>query len=239
MNVSLQAAYVLHRRPYSDSSLLVELFSLGQGRQPVVARGARKASKRGRPPLQPFLPIWAAWRGRGEVGTLTDAEPRAASFELAGERLFCGMYLNELVMKLTPRGEPLEGLFHLYEQTLERLGRDGAVAPVLRTFELAMLEELGYGMLLTHSAEDRPVSPDLWYEYAPDQGPTPVSDPGPAAVRGATLLAMAEKDFSDPEVRREALRVMRRIIDHHLDHRALKSRELFVHRRQKSSEIQT
>lgn len=238
MNVSLQAAYVLHRRPFSDSSLLVELFSLEQGRQPVVARGARKASKRGRPPLQPFLPIWAAWRGRGEVATLTDAEPRAAPLELEGERLFCGMYLNELVMKLTPRGEPLEGLFHLYEQTLARLGRDGAVAPVLRTFELAMLEELGYGMLLTHSADDHPVSPDEWYEYAPDQGPRPVADPGPAAVRGATLLAMAEKDFSDPEVRRQALRVTRRTIDHYLDHRALKSRELFIRRRPKSSEIQ-
>ena len=239
MNVSLQAAYVLHRRPYSDSSLLVELFSLGQGRQPVVARGARKASKRGRPPLQPFLPIWAAWRGRGEVATLTGAEPRAAPLDLEGERLFCGMYLNELVMKLTPRGEPLEGLFQLYEQTLGRLGRDGALAPVLRTFELAMLEELGYGMLLTHSADDHPVSPDAWYEYAPDQGPRPVADPGPVAVRGATLLAMAERDFSDPEVRRQALRVMRRTIDHHLDHKALKSRELFVRRRQKSSEIQT
>jgi DNA repair protein RecO (recombination protein O) len=238
MTVSLQAAYVLHRRPFSDSSLLVELFSLGQGRQPVVARGARKASKRGRPPLQPFLPIWAAWRGRGEVATLTDAEPRAVPLELAGERLFCGMYLNELVMKLTPRGEPLEGLFHLYEHTLGRLGRDGAVAPVLRTFELAMLEELGYGMLLTHSADDHQVSPDAWYEYAPEQGPRPVANPGPAAVRGATLLAMAERNFSDPEVRRQALRLMRRTIDHHLDHRVLKSRELFVRRRHRSSEIQ-
>ena len=234
MSAALESAFVLHRRPFSDSSLLVELFTRDHGRQPVIARGARRVGSRGGVQLQPFSPILAAWRGRGEVGTLTRAEPRGAPYRLEGERLFCAMYLNELVARLTPRGEALEELFRLYEETLARLASDSVHESVLRLFEMGLLEELGYGMLLTHTSGDEPVRAEAWYEYPPTQGPGRVDSPGPATVRGATLHAMAAGDFSETEVRRQARVLMRRLVDYHLDYRTLKSRELFQRRRHRN-----
>lgn len=229
VNDSLQAAFVLHARPFSDSSLLVELFSLGDGRQPAIAKGARKPGRGSLQSLQPFTPLWVAWRGRGEVATLTKAEPREIPFRLDGKHLYCGIYVNELLMRLIPRAEPLEGLFNLYEQTILALQNKEEMVPLLRLFEMSLLAELGYGMLLTHTSEGEEINPSSWYEYAPADGPRPVEDRNSeSSVLGATLLAMAVGDFSAPETRRQSRGLMRRTLDYHLDYKELKSRGLFV-----------
>lgn len=227
MTRDLQPAFVLHRRPFSDTSLLLEVFGLDDGRQAVIAKGARQSRSRFVAQLQPFQPLWLAWRGRGDTRTLTHAEARGAALQLAGKRAFCGMYVNELVVRMTPRGEPSARLFRVYEQALLSLQGQSAIEPLLRAFELQLLDEIGYGMLLTHTADDLPVEPGAWYTYDAEGGPLPASSSRSQAVRGETLLAMARCDFSDPGVRQESLRLMRRVIDHHLGYRALKSRELF------------
>ena len=227
MAQTLQAAFVLHGRPFSDSSLLIEVLTPEHGRQPLLAKGARSGRTRF-PRLQPFAPLWLAWRGRGEIRSLTQADSRGIAFALAGERLYCGMYLNELLTRMTPRGEACERLFGLYENSLSALAAGAALEPLLRGFELEMLEDLGYGMLLTHTEEGLAVTADDWYEYEPARGPCGAARPSSQAVSGSTLLAMACRDFSDADVRRQARRLMRRVLDHHLDHRALKSRELFT-----------
>lgn len=227
MSQPLQAAFILHRGSFSDTSLLLEVFSVEHGRQPLIAKGARGPRSRFVAQLQPFQPLWLTWRGRGETKSLSQAEPRGMAFQLVGKRTFCGMYLNELVMRMTPRGEPFARLFRIYEDTLAALHAQAAMEPLLRNFELQLLDELGYGMLLTHAADDLPVVPEAWYVYDAEEGPRRVGSQVPQAVRGQTLLAMAQRDFSDSQVRREALRLMRRVIDHYLDHRTLKSRELF------------
>ena len=197
MTQAFQAAFILHRRPFSDSSFLLEVLSLEHGRQPVMARGARRPRTRFAQ-LQPFQPLWLGWRGRGEIKSLSHAEPRGAAFRLVEKRLFCGLYLNELVMRMAPRGEPFERLFWIYEEALAALHERAPMEALLRDFELQLLEFLTALDLIESQA-----------------------------VRGVTLLAMAQRDFSDSDVRREALRLMRRVIDHYLDHRTLKSRELF------------
>jgi DNA repair protein RecO (recombination protein O) len=226
MTQAFQAAFILHRRPFSDSSFLLEVLSLEHGRQPVMARGARRPRTRFAQ-LQPFQPLWLGWRGRGEIKSLSHAEPRGAAFRLVEKRLFCGLYLNELVMRMAPRSEPFERLFWIYEEALAALHERAPMEALLRDFELQLLEELGYGMLLTQTMDDRAVAPDAWYLYDAAGGPRLAASGTPQAVRGVTLLAMAQRDFSDSDVRREALRLMRRVIDHYLDHRTLKSRELF------------
>lgn len=228
VNDSLQAAFVLHSRPFSDNSQLVELFSLGSGRQPAIARGVKKTRRGPVQSLQPFTPLWVAWRGRGEVATLTTAELRAAPYMLDGKRLYCGIYVNELLMRLIPRAEPFEGLFDLYEQTMAALRDKGEMAPLLRQFEMLLLAELGYGMLLTHTAEGEEVEQSSWYEYAPADGPRRVVEKFPDAVLGATLLAMAVGDFSDSTTRQQSRGLMRRVLDYHLDYKELKSRGLFA-----------
>ena len=97
--VTLEAAWVLHRRPYRDSSEIIDLITLDHGRISAVSRGSR--SRRGKLPLEPFQPIHASWAGRGELVTLTGAEPRGAGLRATGRRLLSMFYLNELLLRLT------------------------------------------------------------------------------------------------------------------------------------------
>lgn len=226
-NPTLQPGFILHRRPYSDSSLLLEIMTPDGGRRPLIAKGAR-GSKRNVARLQPFVPLWFKWSGRGEVGTLSVVEPRGSAIELVGRRLYCGIYLNELLMRLTPRGDVLDSLFSEYEKALTRLALAAEIEPTLRIFELHLLDHLGYGLELAYADDGRPIETEGWYDYDPLQGAHRKTVPGRHSVSGRTLLAMAAHEFSDPLVRTQSLQLMRRIIDHYLDHRALKSRELFT-----------
>ena len=158
MTSALQEAFVLHRRSWSDTSLLLEVFTHGSGRLPLIARGVKKIGAKVAQ-LQPFVPLWLDWRGRGEVATLSVAEPRGTPLPLVGRRLYCGIYLNELLMRLTPRSEPLEALFDIYQRALSRLALDEDLETLLRTFELDMLEDLGYGPLLTQDADGMALDP--------------------------------------------------------------------------------
>lgn len=141
--VLVQPAWVLHRRPWSESSLIVELFSRDFGRIGAVARGGRN-SRRWRGLLEPFSPVLASWQGRGELRSLVAAEPDGARPALAGAALASGFYLNELLLRLLRRDDPHPELHPLYGDTLNRLPDEAA----LRGFECRLLEALGYGLLL-------------------------------------------------------------------------------------------
>jgi DNA repair protein RecO (recombination protein O) len=223
---SLQPAFVLHRRPYRDSSLLLELLTRDQGRLAVIARGVR-AGRRGKAGLlQPFAPLLVACRGRGEVLTLTNVEAAAAPFALAGQRLFCGLYVNELVLALTRRQDPHAELFAAYLQALQAMLAGADIEAALRRFEVQLLAELGFGLQLRVEADGRtPVRAELRYEYRVEEGPAPVPDG--RGVSGATLLGLADGKPLGEEGRREAKRLLRSVLDHHLGGRALHSRDLF------------
>ena len=96
VRVKGQPGFVLHRRPYSETSLLVDLFSREHGRLTVIAKGARQRKSQVRGVLRPFGLITLGWSGKGEVKTLTQCESPAPAFNLRKRRLFCGYYLNEL-----------------------------------------------------------------------------------------------------------------------------------------------
>ena len=123
MRVNLQPAYVLHSRPYRDSSALLEVLTPEHGRISLVARGVRNRSRRGSgaAQLQPFVPLLLSFTGRGELKTLTAKETVGAAISLRGERMFSGLYINELLVRLLHRHDPHPQLFALYGQTLEAL----------------------------------------------------------------------------------------------------------------------
>ncbi|MEC9191360.1 MAG: recombination protein O N-terminal domain-containing protein, partial [Pseudomonadota bacterium] len=95
--ITLQPAYVLHRRPFQNTSLLVDLFTLDFGLIRAVAKGARREKSRFRALLQLFQPLLISASGKGEVKTLTSIESNMSAMRLQGERLFSGLYLNELL----------------------------------------------------------------------------------------------------------------------------------------------
>lgn len=177
----LRRGFVLHRRDYRNSSLLIDLFTADEGRLVCVAKGA-KASPRGRSALasllQPFQPLWLNWFGRGEVKTLGRAEAAGPSIALSGDRLYCGFYLNELLLRLTERHDAQESLFVFYQQALADLEAE-PIDAVLRRFELRLLEELGYALDLSSDRDEAPVSADRCYRYQASLGLERMADAEP------------------------------------------------------------
>src|SRR5512141_36397 len=154
----MDRGYVLHTYPYRETSLILQVWTEKHGRLGLVAKGARRPKSASRAVLVPFQPLTLDWFGRGELRTLKTAEPTAPATPLAGQSLLSAFYLNELLLKLTTRDDPHEGLFAAYDDAINglrlisRQARQDRVEPVLRRFELRLLQELGYALELTREA---------------------------------------------------------------------------------------
>lgn len=230
-HVQLVRAYVLHQRPYRESSALLEVFAESHGRVGLVARGVRSPKSRQRGDLQPFRPLRLSWSGRGELGTLTGVEADGAAPPLQGTRLYSAFYLNELLVRLLARQDPHPRLYALYRASLEQLGGAVDIEPVLRIFEKRLLEELGYGLLLDCEAQHgEAVRPELYYDYHLESGPVPAAgtDARGFVFRGASLLALAREELTTPAVLHDAKRLIRSALNLYLGNKPLKSRELFT-----------
>lgn len=227
--LGLCLAFVLHGRDYSNTSRLVEVFSAEHGRLPLIAKGAKRGREPLAPLLQPFQPLFLSWGGRGEVRTLYRAEAAGQPFGLAGQALYCGFYLNELMMRLLVRDDPHRDLFAFYNATLDELARCSALDPVLRRFELRLLDEIGYTVILDREAgSEAPVTPDRRYHYQPEHGLcVAAARTSGSTASGATLLRLAAGEPLVGDQVTEARSLMRGILAPHLGTRPLKSRELF------------
>jgi len=220
-------SWILHRRPWRESSLLVELFSFEHGRVGLVARGLRSQSSPWRGLGEPFIPLRAAWVRRGELGTLSDVEAVGARVALSGQALWCGLYANELILTLLGRDDSVPSLFSAYGGLLPRLADEAGRHSALRLFELAVLDALGVAPDLTREAmQGEPVQPEGWYSLDPEAGFVAAA-PGRGVYSGRAILSLSGAPGSDAEVRRQAREIMRVLIDHQLDGRPLKTRELF------------
>ncbi|MBI2278322.1 MAG: DNA repair protein RecO [Dechloromonas sp.] len=227
-----QPAYVLHTYPFRETSLIVEVFSRDFGRMALLARGARRPRSAIRGLLMAFQPLEVGWAGKGEVLTLMKAEWQGGQPLLSGEALFCGYYLNELLMHLLPREDSHEQLFARYAEMLVRLGSDpaGRVREAdLRRFEKALLQELGYGLTLAYDNEGRPIDASAFYHYQMEQGPVRVehAEAATQVLCGKTLLDLEAEDFSDPRSRLEAKQLMRTLMAYYLAGKELETRKIF------------
>ncbi len=225
-----QAAYVLHLHPYSETSLVVDVFTRDHGRVPLLARGARRPRSAMRGMLMSFQPLELGWFGSGEVKTLAKTEWLGGMPLLGGRCLLLGYYLNELLLKMLPREDPHGALFDAYAAALRALAAGAADAPELRRFEKTLLKELGYGLTLDMEMETgRPVVAEHEYTYLIERGPVRKVGAGDtAAVSGKTLLDMAADDYSDPRTRIESRQLMRQLIAHHMGGKPLQSRRVFI-----------
>lgn len=231
--VTLEPAYLLSRRPYQDSSLLLEAYTRGHGRVGLVARGARSAKSKLRGLLQPFAPLLLSWSAAGELGTLHGAEAAGPPLALGGERVFYGWYLNELLMRLLQRQDPHPALFEAYALAAQQLpGEAEAAQDALRVFEKVLLAEIGYGLLLpdTLAAERR-------YRYDPERGPLPAAVDEPGAYAGASLIALRDEQLATPAARADARRLLRAAIAAQLGGRPLQTPRLLREMRDKADKL--
>ena len=237
-------AYVLHHHDWSESSLIVELFTRERGRVVVAAKGAKRPTSNFRAVLLPFQPLHALLGKtpadeQAEVHTLRGAEWAGGRPLLAAAAMFAGFYLNELLLKLLARQDPHAALFDAYADTLAALAtraESGEEPAVLRAFELTLLRELGWLpdlSIATLTAQD--LQPELRYTLHPEAGVAA----GPIQAGGIhgrdwVALQIALSHGSTETLRQAcapvagALRVpLREMLHYHLGHDKLRTRQVW------------
>ncbi|MFP8965581.1 DNA repair protein RecO [Pokkaliibacter sp. CJK22405] len=229
-----EPAFLLHGRPYRETSILAEYFTFSEGRVGVLVRGARRPGSKLRGTLQPFLPVLLSVRGRSSLKTLQNVELQGMGAHLQGKALISGFYLNELLCRLLQEGVPAPRLYATYEWALNHLTDPEEVEPVLRRFEKELLQELGVGLELDrHSGGMAAVEVGQTYSYLPDQGFVPALE-GWTAYPGEALLAIHHDDYEQMRVRKVAKHLFREALKPLLGDRPLHSRSLFFPARETS-----
>ena len=234
MQVNAEPAYILHKRPYRETSQILEVFSRNHGRLSLMSRGSRSQRSRTSGILQPLRPLLLSWYGRGEMPSLrgvdtSDTRPP----DLRGKSLLSALYLNELLVILLHRHDVHEDLFASYHETLYALMQASGLEIILRNFEKILLEQTGFGLNLEQDADSgEPVQADRHYAYHFEHGPVlcqPHQNRQNPVVSGSSLLAFSagDLDLAAPGATTEIKRLMRYVINCHLGSRKLKSRELF------------
>ncbi len=239
----MSPAFVLHQWAWSETSLIVDLFTRDQGRVAAVARGAKRPYSQLRPVLMPFQRLLVATaRAKAEEGAdivgLRSAEYAGGGATLPPARLITGFYLNELLMKLLARGDAHERLFDAYADTLLALAAGEDEAP-LRAFELLLLRETGVlPDLSCNTTTQAPVLPGRGYRLQGEAGlvAAAAGDPAPALAGTLCLALQAALDADDGAVLRQvcaaglpALRAqLRALLHYHLGSPLLRTREMML-----------
>jgi DNA repair protein RecO (recombination protein O) len=229
LRTSVQPAWVLGRRAYRDSSLIVELLTAENGRMSAVVKGAHRKQRGGSfsSLMQPFCPILVGLGGKAELKYLSSAENASVAISLPGERLFSGLYMNELLVRLLPKFDAVPQLFATYGTSLLTLSENQDPELTLRRFELALFEELGYEIQWHRDDRGQGVSTDRNYLFAHDRGFVETADDKTAEVLlGADLMALdAWYRRNTPltnHAKQSLKRIMRQAVDYRLDGRPLK-----------------
>ncbi len=230
MRVDLQPAYILHTRPYRDTSLLVDLLTPDFGRVTAVARGVRKNKTPKRQLLNPFSRLLVCWQGKTDMKLLTSFESDNHFLSLKGNHLYSAFYLNELLVRLLPEMDRHNGLFYAYEQCVDALQLQVDIEPLLRSFELRLLEELGYALDFTLDVRNGcAIEEQGFYECHVQEGFYAAAPdiPENLLIKGEWLLAIAQGDYSSSATRQAAKYLTRRMLRPLLGSKPLHSRELF------------
>jgi DNA repair protein RecO (recombination protein O) len=231
MRVDLQPAYILHTRPYRDTSLLIDFLTPDFGRVTAVARGVRKNKTPRRQLLNPFSRLLLCWQGKTDMKLLTNFESDNHFLTLTANHLYSGFYLNELLVRLLPEMDRHNGLYYAYEQTLDALQSQSDIEPLLREFEFRLLDELGYGLDFSVDARSGyAIDMQAMYECHVQEGFFSAHTDVPAQflLKGEWLLAIAAGDYSDSATRLAAKHLSRRMLKPLLGSRPLNSRQLFI-----------
>ncbi|MFT3856786.1 MAG: DNA repair protein RecO [Aquabacterium sp.] len=240
------AAFVLHSHDWSESSLILDLFTRDHGRVVAVAKGAKRPYSQLRPVLMPFQRLTVAFGAKraqeAEVWLLRQAEWAGGPAWPGGAALLPGFYLNELLMRMMVRHDPHPDLFDAYAQVLQAMGDPALLQAALRAFELILLRLLGHlPDLSVQTVDGMPLSVDQPYELHPELGVMPArwvgeAGSGPVVLAGG-ILAGIEKALPAgvPSVMAacvpalsELKAILRTLIHYHLGSQALRTRQLMI-----------
>ncbi|OUR93793.1 DNA repair protein RecO [Gammaproteobacteria bacterium 42_54_T18] len=240
--------YVLHSKPFKDTSAIVELLSQEYGLVSVIFKGVRstKNSAKSRV-LQPFQPLLASWYGKRELKSGKSVEQGGVPHMLSGKKLYSGIYLNEILLRMLHRDAPAEGIYEHYQQCLSELVDTDNIEVYLRQFEWRLLDAIGYQLPCECDAQSgAPIVVDAYYRYEINHGfiyDSPISSknfaPRSGVFSGELLLAISrdmvvyaqQQQYHDNLSRHllpEAKRLMRLVLAPHLGGKPLESKKLFM-----------
>ncbi|OUL58711.1 DNA repair protein RecO [Pseudoalteromonas ulvae] len=229
MNHTFYHAYLMHRRPYSDSQVMLDMLVENVGQIRLLARLKGKQAIKHSAQLQPFQALLISFSGQGDLKYLNQFELATQPTPLKGKALYCGFYLNELSNRIIPINEPIDLAFELYQQHLRLLCQSDHYEPTLRSYEYQLLELLGYGVDFNYDAQGEPIDCDALYLYVDEQGWCKQTT-SHSGFRGEQLVAFSQLDFTEPQTRLLAKQFARYLLKPLLGERELKSRELFLPR---------
>jgi DNA repair protein RecO (recombination protein O) len=225
--VDLTLGYLLHHRPWRDTSRILEVLTREHGRLTLFARGVRGPRAKLAPVLQPFQPLLFSWSGRGEAPTLTGAERAELSAALPPACLLSAFYLNELLIRLTTRHDPLPELFDHYHEALARLRTGAPLEPVLRIFEKRLLQALGYGVDLTAETHSgKRIDADGYYHFRDRQGLIGADARSAGALAGRSLIDLAGESLDSARSLEDARRLLQAALSACLEGRPLATRSV-------------
>jgi len=230
LTTQLSPAFVLHQRPYRETSLLLDVFSEQHGRVSLVAKGVRSKKRNQSGILQLYQPLLLSWIGKGELQTLTAAEEDKPRYILQANSALCGLYINELMVKLLPLNLPETDIFTAYKNVLFNLQDTDDTEVELRLFEKRLLINLGYGLVLDREVEtDQQIDELTRYIYRPDAGlyrwHDGVNEP---SISGRSLQHLIDERDFDKQSLSEIKQLMRSVIHFYLGGKPLQSRQLFA-----------
>lgn len=216
-------AFLIHRRMYQGSSLLLDFFTKDSGRLRLIARGARKSKTS----LQMFQCLSISFKGKGELKSLSQWEVDDQPRRLLGDDLILAMYANELILRLLPENDEYPETFNSYWTFLANLNAldSSEKEYALRNFENQMLEDLGYGLDFSFDINDERIKEDLQYEFIEHQGFNKNSN---GAIPGKTLVSLSKQETITDPIQLTILKKMnRKRLKSLLGDKPLKSKELF------------
>lgn len=217
-------AFLIHRRMYQGSSLLLDFFTKDFGRLRLVARGARKSKTS----LQMFQCLSISFKGKGELKNLSQWEIADKPRRILGDDLILAMYVNELILRLLPENDEYSEIFHAYWNFLSNLKslNSNEKEYALRDFENQMLEDLGYGIDFSSDMNDEPINENLNYEFIEHQGFS-TSDNGLIPGKILVNLLRRENIVTDTNELSILKKMNRKRLKSLLGDKPLKSKELF------------
>ena len=225
-----EPAYLIHQRPYSETSQISNLFSRHYGRVDVIAKRSKRPKSKFKSFLQPFSPILVSWSGRSQLKTLRSVDiSLSKQHNVSGKHLMSAFYLNELILSFLTTADPYPDLFDAYSLAIENLSSADSSEIILREFEIELLTEIGYAInFRTEAMSSKKIEPNLLYRFVAGEGfvSSVTSSAREKLMKGSVIHAIDQGDFADPQTLSIAKRIARESIKYHLSGKELNTKKV-------------
>ena len=225
-----EPVFIIHQRPYSETSQILNLFSKNQGRVDVIAKGSKRPKSKFGSFMQPFMLLNASWSGRSQLKTLRNIEAFQDHKSLIdSDHFLSALYMNELILNFLSNSDPYPDLFEIYYEVLNQFKSSDQHEPMLRMFEIKLLEEIGYAInFQTEALNAKKIEIDEFYRYEPEQGFHLLPEDSQInKYSGKQINRIQDMDFSDPETLLAAKKITRETIQFHLGGRELMTKKMY------------